>query len=317
MKRMLVIACLLVSGGCASPGGPEEGGSVCDEARAHVYACTANVQGLLVDNCDEEQRRAAHQLLNTPCDVLSQPAAASKADFWGSGNPLCVFLVGASDTVIDGLCWFDYNCSGEDVCSDYACGPQNSQGGACGRNDHCAGDLVCGIDKACVPAAARGAACTAGTQCEDGHCIQGLCAPASGVSGACDMDDDFDCEPGLRCDNGACVRRSDSGGSCQDNFDCDTALTCVQGQCVEVPRVGDACDVGDNDCDFDSVCIGGVCKPDPGPGDACESEPAFMCGTGYTCWGGVCEAVHPAGGPCESLFDCEDGLFCRDGVCGS
>jgi hypothetical protein len=40
-----------------------------------------------------------------------------------------------------------------------------------------------------------------------------------------------------------------------------------------------------------------------------------MCGHGFTCWNQVCEAVHPKGGACEDLFDCEDGLFCRDAVC--
>jgi hypothetical protein len=314
MNRFLPLALGSVLLAVACQAGPDD--SVCGDALGHIAACSGSASTLGSGECDPEQARA---VLALSCSDLNPPSDPGKADFWGSGNPLCTFLLPATDIQHGGLCCFDYNCTSDDICSGYRCQAPGEAGAACDRPSHCIGDLICGPSKVCQPASEAGAKCNSNTQCADElSCIQGSCAATSTVGGACDDDDTSDCAPGLNCKDSVCVNYGESGETCSDNFDCDGFLTCIAGSCQPESKTGGSCDDKDSgDCDFGLYCIHSLCAAKPKAGEDCEREPFSMCGQDMTCWQGKCESVHPEGGACENMFDCQKDMFCVDGSCKS
>ena len=307
MKTNALTLAALVIGGCADD---PLGTDVCADAEAHVAACTGT-SGLVGADCDEDN---AGSLLETPCEDLSAGGIA-KADFWSSGSPLCVLLIGATDLADETVCCFDYNCSEGSVCLDYRCTPQPQAGDACSRDTHCTDGFVCGPDQACQARVASGEACDRDPICAEGLlCVDDQCAPPRAAGEACEPRA-RDCEADLFCDAGTCGDPHGADGACELDRHCTGDLICAAGRCGGRSELGGGCDVGEMDCSISLHCVDSVCVNQPGGGEACEREPFWMCGHAKICWEGACAPEHTAGEPCISALDCAGHSLCIDGVC--
>jgi hypothetical protein len=156
---------------------------------------------------------------------------------------------------------------------------------------------------------------------EDQICLRGTCV------GRCDTGE-FQCPPGLTCDNGYCVDPDCAG------LDCPLGQVCRGGECIDSCS-GIVCPVGQDcidgrciaacagvECPAGSVCDRGVCVglcsctgcpagTECGPDGVCV-EPdceAVSCPPGETCVGGACVDV------CAPAV-CPGGAECSNGTCG-
>jgi hypothetical protein len=155
----------------------------------------------------------------------------------------------------------------------------------------------------------------------DQICLRGTCV------GNCSTGE-FQCEPGLACDDGYCVDPDCVG------VDCDVGDVCRNGECVNACS-GIVCPVGQDcidgrciaacagvTCAAGSVCDRGVCVglcscTGCPAGEECHPdglcvEPGcenVMCDPGQTCVGGNCVDV------CEPAV-CPGGVECQNGFCG-
>ncbi|HIA01072.1 MAG TPA: hypothetical protein EYN66_04080 [Myxococcales bacterium] len=307
-QRLFVFITLLLCFGC-SDSMLVDTTNTCAAADAHVTACTGT-SGLVEATCDVEQ---ANLLLETQCEALS-PAVMAKADFWSTGNPLCVLMAGAGDLPDGTLCCFDFNCSAESVCQDYRCIPIGGSGDDCDRNSHCAATFVCGPDGNCQAPIIEAEACNRDDQCVDGlRCVAGACAPPRLHGEACETGAG-DCADELFCSDGQCQTLVEADGACELNAHCQPGLVCAVDTCAEPGELGAACDIGDADCHISLYCIANTCQSTPALGDPCERDPIWMCGYKKICWEGVCDAVHTEGQTCLNSMDC-DVAVCDDGVC--
>jgi hypothetical protein len=152
----------------------------------------------------------------------------------------------------------------------------------------------------------------AGQPCETlGDCAAGLlcdwtgaspvCAPRTGLGGACTSSYPHGCSAGLVCVDGVCAERGDEGAACVWDYDCRNGLRCPieLGTCVPLLPSGAACRVSG----FPS-CLGRCVGPEGDDGvciDFCDGE------------------THPPLGPecCTDLMDDDaDGLTdCEDYDC--
>jgi MYXO-CTERM domain-containing protein len=201
--------------------------------------------------------------------------------------------------------------------------------------DSCASDAGCvsssycrASDHTCQPDQAKGATCTAASQCTSGNCVDGYCcdAPCSDLCQACSAaktggangtckgitkgnDPDGECPddgPSSCARNGVCeaaglCQKYTSGTACgstacsmgmQAGYACDGAGTCKQNQST-------SCDP--------YVCSGAAC------GDTCVSDAdciasAFCDSTSH------CAADQANGAACSKNSQCKNGN-CVDGVC--
>jgi hypothetical protein len=152
-------------------------------------------------------------------------------------------------------------------------------------------------------------------------CLRGTCVRA------CDTGE-FQCEPGLACDNGYCVDpecvgvECEVGDVCRDGacvnscsgIVCPVGQDCIDGRCIAA-CAGVTCAAG-SVCDR-GVCVG-LCSCTGCPaGEECHPdglcvEPGcenVMCDAGQTCVGGNCVDI------CEPAV-CPGGALCQNGMCG-
>lgn len=169
--------------------------------------------------------------------------------------------------------------------------------------------------------------CVAGAHCDGGTCVMD-----TPDGSACD--EDSDCMVG-RCDNGFCCG---TGTCCSVTADCpggggvarvcDNDTTC-QGTRGETECMASVCQtmsgIPDDtacgpatlarDCGlYDSVyCTGASDQTPPTCATSCSGDAA--CIDAAHCEFGDCIRDRPPGGVCSRNQDCQDGLFCVDGVC--
>jgi len=193
----------------------------------------------------------------------------------------------------------------------------------------------------------RGGACSVGTQCETGYCVDGVCCEqvSCGTCQACDtvgspglcatisLGDDPDSCPAATssCDvTGQCKKKN--AQSCSLSTECASG-SCANGYCCSTACAGgcDVCNVTPGTCTnlADGVtgigCGAYLCG---GSSGACPTTCAvdLDCATGYFCAsGGICQAQRTTGLPCNTspggdcsasgCRECVTGLTCKDGYC--
>lgn len=265
--------------GCAA----DEPLSVCQDAAAHLSACTgASTEGF-TGSCGAGAALVAERTLDASCEELT--SSTGKTDEANAAG-LCVVLVLPLLIVHEipegDPCCIPYNCEAGLTCNSTT-SPQTCQRPARAGND-----------------------CGATPDCDDGlNCVFGECAPPVVAGEPCE---DWDCASGLACVAGVCGAPLAAGAACEDG-DCAGELRCVSEICQAPVGPGLACAAGD--CATGFTCLDGACQS-----RLCDAEDAPLCGIGAICWDGLCEPKHGFGEPCAGLGDCVFGLFCsEDGVC--
>lgn len=216
-------------------------------------------------------------------------------------------------------------------CAPSLCtGVASACGSSCQSDSDCASSSYCRLlDGTCHTDQANGATCSAGTQCQSGFCVDGVCCngacggvclacsaatKASGVDdGICDFakngSDPHDncqaqgaptCQQDGECDGKGACRKYALGTVCgptscvnnvQTGYACNGAGSCLGGQAIDCGAF---------------LCTSGACKT------SCTTE-ADCASDGY-CDAGVCKTEQPNGQPCSVKEACTSHL-CVDGVC--
>ncbi len=158
------------------------------------------------------------------------------------------------------------------------------------------------------------------------------CIPDSTPGSNCALDGSCACPRGESCkarsdQASVCVLDGSQGpqGWCNTNDDCREGLSCVAGLCRPSCVTDSDCPQGQGNClkavdgpNGDIYVCGGSCDPVAGDG----------CGVGSLCYPDydnpalcVAEAQgmipRPIGQPCQSDFECANGLGCFDGTCSN
>ncbi|HRI67976.1 MAG TPA: SUMF1/EgtB/PvdO family nonheme iron enzyme [Polyangium sp.] len=173
----------------------------------------------------------------------------------------------------------------------------------------------------------NGTACTSGTQCPTGYCVDGFCCDqkcdnkcmacsvakkGSGVDGICGSIA-YDTDPDNDCPVGAC----DGKNQCKNynSVACISAAQCLSNYCVD----GVCCN---------NICMGScqactAAKKGSGQDGVCSSikaatDPDNECSNSDCNGSGACtttpQPTFPNGTPCTSATQCASG-YCADGVC--
>lgn len=205
---------------------------------------------------------------------------------------------------------------------------------SCGKQEEIAQD--CGI-QGCEQGACKGSAST---------CPNGTCDPGSEDCLSCP--EDCKCQPGERCDNGACQVSSTCGNgvcdtqqedcsSCAQDCACETGKLCSAGTCIVQSSCGNGiceaaqkencmscardctCPMGQQ-CDANSItcehtCGDGKCEAKHGENcSSCAQDCA--CTSGQKCVQGTC-STHCGNGLCESSFGENCSTCSKDCPCGA
>jgi hypothetical protein len=221
-----------------------------------------------------------------------------------------------SDLCVDGYC-----CSSPCAAFCQACNVGGSLGTCtdvpAGTNPDgdCSAGEVCNGSGGCIKG--DGTACTSGTECLSGYCVDGACcesgcvgqcracsaALTGGADGVCGFttagtDPDNDCVSGLACDgSGFC--KKEVGETCSSGPDCLTGL-CVDGVCCASACAG-TCEA----CNLSGSL--GTCTAVPWGADPASDCPGGTCNGARAC-------ALPNGQACLVGTDCITGE-CVDGVC--
>ncbi|MEL6339931.1 MAG: MopE-related protein [Myxococcota bacterium] len=222
---------------------------------------------------------------------------------------------GADAECISGFCV-------EGVCCDRRCGgpcesclasrKESGGNGLCGivsdgaeGAPECADNLRCDGSNASCPTS-----CNGEPDCDSGFgCLSGVCVAKIADGGACSM--------GSECSSGHCVDgvccENDCGGVCDA---CSSALKGggpENGECRAIAAGTDP----DGECGR-YFCVGGPGAAGSNCDTTCESNDDSQCKTSSFCDAGSgddqCVADLGAGESCENPGDCSSG-FCVDGVC--
>jgi len=215
-----------------------------------------------------------------------------------------------------------------DSCAPYVCADTTACANSCASDAGCVASSYCAADHTCLPDQAKGATCTAASQCTSGNCVDGFCcdAPCNGTCQACSnaktgaangtckaitigTDPDGDCpddgSPSCK-RNGVC----DGVGACQKYIN---GTACGSTTCSMGMQTGFSCDGAGNckagtsaSCD-PYVCSGASC------GASCVSDAdcvanAYCDGTSH------CAPDQGNGKSCSKGSQCANGN-CVDGVC--
>ncbi|MCA9517159.1 MAG: hypothetical protein KC635_19595, partial [Myxococcales bacterium] len=263
----VVGACSAEAGGCVAT--PRADGTSCDDGDL----CTAG------DRC-----------VDGVCGGAAD-ACADLAD--GCHTATCDPATGgcAVETLPDGA-----TCDDGDPCTT----PGTCDGGTCVAAEVTCHDLddvcVVGVCDAarggCVAAPREGAiACDDGDRCTTGDaCSGGVCAGEAVTCEGADACHDAACDGAT----GACVVTTHADDSaCDDGDLCTEGDRCLAGLCAGVVReCGGLTD--------DAHCTVGYCDPATGACEAGTAPDGRACGPDASCHDGACDAVPPAGFPCDA-----------------
>ncbi len=175
-----------------------------------------------------------------------------------------------------------------------------------------------GAGQPCDPQS--GAICSEGLSCEERACV-----PVAELGAACSAT--RRCRYGLVCVADRCATFARRGEPCSRLFasnpstsPCQLGLACRGGRCGEAFRAGERCAEDPNLCTPDSRCTSDtwVCTPRAAAGAACESD--FDCLAPLACaassaGGGTCQAVAAVGESCDATIRCGPFGQCLNNRC--
>jgi Kelch motif/Galactose oxidase, central domain len=220
--------------------------------------------------------------------------------------------------------------NGNSDCNPYKC----DQAGAnkcrisCTTSNDCQAPFIC-VGGSCGTGKVKGSACTLGSECQSGNCVDGVCCD-SGCSNLCNACTaakkgqglDGDCgpiksgiDPDNECTDGGAVSCS-TDGFCNGSGACRlyaSGTPCGSPVCVGNSLADKACDgagacktqAASQDC-TPYLCSGGSC-PSTCAGDA-------QCAIGNYCTQGQCQQTKADGAQCSAANECAN-AHCVDGVC--
>ena len=175
-----------------------------------------------------------------------------------------------------------------------------------GEDESCEGGLRC-IMGVCVLSSIVGEPCWSTADCAtplfcQSHTVDGVelplrvCAAPLLAGEACYVKDDGCLSP-LDCVGSICAEDSEQGGPCVYNSDCSDGLYC-------------------HDVDEAGAPTTGSCQPELALGQTCQ-DGVTPCGSGASCFGGICRSDGIDGDVCASNSDCDGDHYCeRHDECG-
>jgi hypothetical protein len=155
-------------------------------------------------------------------------------------------------------------------------------------------ELIASCNFIAISMSANGSACSTGTTCESGYCVDSICCAASSCSGECltGTCSTGTCDlqpPGFACTAGTCTGVGDNSlsglGVCDGTGTCHmnvTEITCTAGTCA--PTGCTSCTT-DAQCSPFSWCSAGACTAKGLTGAACSAS--TMCANG-SCNSSMC-----------------------------
>ena len=242
-------------------------------------------------------------LFATACGPVQDPSKSSKSlaadDRNSDVSPADCSqppLAGPSEACCPGhgldACGANLFCAALDGRSLATCYVTRSQpaGAECNDDQHCQSE-ACGPDDECL--ALPGQSCAAGEACHQAVCVDDICVPTTGESGA-PCEEDGQCGDGRTCNNGMCVVEIGSAclgssmlcesrycvdgrpqtlddicSECRSNADCEAHNgnfeVCESGRCVHTCQHDGHCDLLNINCssagvDCNYACFDGVCR---------------------------------------------------------
>ncbi len=193
------------------------------------------------------------------------------------------------------------NCASGQCASDGKKCSGSCSAAACGATAYC--DAASG---ACIPLKTNGATCSADQQCEQQHCVDGVCCN-SACTGQCQA-----CSSAGVCSRvasgapkgtrTACAGSGECAGSCNGSSDTQCSFPSTSTTCSNASLQSCSADLGS--------AIGPVCN---GKG-ACSSTASTPCGSLKYCSSNTCVGKLSNGSSCTSAAQCTGGV-CTGGIC--
>jgi len=169
------------------------------------------------------------------------------------------------------------------------------------------------LTNTCSSPKALGAVCTNDSECQTRDCTQ---TSFSSSTRTCQVrcDDSTPCMNGQVCAGfGYCKDPQPTGASCEDDDECQSGRCGSNETCVDKPKIGGTC-MDSGDCFPIGYCHGGSCERHKGPGSVCDAYDS--CLVPYICLTGTCSLLNlscvpaQAGSQCTLLHVCDDQSYC-------
>jgi hypothetical protein len=212
-------------------------------------------------------------------------------------------------------------------CGNYICGVTSCKT-SCLSNADCSTSTFCSSAGHCIAPQTNGAACTAGSQCSSGDCVDGVCCESTctGLCNACSnvrtgMADGH-CGPVTAGTDPDSECAQDPFASCGHDGTCDGAGACrlyLAGTGCTNETCSGATDLPARTCNGTGTCLTATtvsCAPYLCGATSCATTCTSDtdCAAGTFCSAGVCAAQETNGTACGAAGACQSG-FCVDGVC--
>ena len=247
-----------------------------DECRQDMQRLCERGLGILEWSIDEGRASFDASIMSACLEALVAPDdSCFTVDTMAPWEELCMETAWVGTVSAGGMCFFSYECAGEDsycapnqtcavlpgngqpcspqgcasglYCDLGTCRPQLGEGSVCTSTLQCAEDLFCNFalpTPVCTRLAGPGEPCTGPGSCERGSCIPGTC---SNSPSSCF--DDTDCSGRCADDQSACL----DDGDCAAGMCSMTMTTCFDPtQCTGTGNV----------CVFPVMCVPGSCTGD-------------------------------------------------------
>jgi hypothetical protein len=263
---------------------------------------------------------------NGKCD--GNGACQKYADGTGCSSPSCP--AGSTTLTLGGTCGGGACGTTTQSCGAFKCDGSQACRTTCNSDGDCADGNFCALMPigTCTAKLALGAACTAGSQCGSGNCVDGACCGSAACPACqvCDLSGTGTCSAVAAGDpdpHGGCAAQAASTcgrtGLCSGTGSCQTYANGTA--CSNA-----TCPAGATSLTLGGTCSGGTCQAGTqscnghlcGGGAACPTtcNGGGDCASGFYCTspGGTCQAKVAQGGACTEDGQCGTG-HCVDYTC--